>query len=396
MAIDLTPIEAAKYETHREPIWAGSVPAPSDSGTDSLNKSPRALTFGAAGAEGITTVQGSVDTMLPIPEVRRLCLEHADLGFIEQAAALLGHRSRMVQMESGANPSRMEVVDAGRVSLVRLRFSRRTFVEGAKPAGRIFCNLTLQPVREPPRVHGVDLSPDTVVGLDAGREIHFQAPGGHCFAALLIDAPLFWQTAAAMGRIDLDPDQLKQNAFRIDPANRIGLRQLLDAAFAVPRGPAAVQAQTGAWLRQRLERDLVPLLIDSIATNHSHHGLTSRRSERLLIAQAAGQLMAERLADPLHLCDLYQAIPTSRRTLVYAFKELFGLPPMRFLRLQRLHAARRELSRSQPDQTSIAATAHRFGFSSGSHFSRVYRLHFGESPLETLHGSQKRVGWSGS
>ncbi|MDM7938239.1 MAG: helix-turn-helix domain-containing protein [Cyanobium sp. CZS 48M] len=333
---------------------------------------------------------------MSIPAVRRLCLEHDDLGFLEQAAGLLGYCSRMVQLESGANPSRMEVVDVGSVSLVRLRFSRRTFVEGSKPAGRIFCNLTLQPVREPPRAHGVDLSPDTLVGLDAGREIYFQAPGGHRFAALLIDAPLFWQTATAMCRIDLDPDQLKRNSFRIAPANCFGLRQLLHAAFAVPRWPAAVQAQTGPSLRQRLERDLVPLLIDSIARNHSHHGLTSNRSERLLIAQAAGRVMAERLTDPLHLCDLYQAIPTSRRTLVYAFNELFGLPPMRFLRLQRLHAARRELSRSQPDQTSIAATAHRFGFSSGSHFSRVYRQHFGESPLETLHGSQKRVGWSAS
>ena len=43
------------------------------------------------------------------PLVRRLRIEHDDLGFLEETARLLGFRSRMLQLEAGTNPSRLEL-----------------------------------------------------------------------------------------------------------------------------------------------------------------------------------------------------------------------------------------------------------------------------------------------
>ena len=71
------------------------------------------------------------------PLVRRLRIEHDDLGFLEETARLLGFRSRMLQLEAGTNPSRLELVDAGEISLLRLQFSRRTFICGPKPPARV-------------------------------------------------------------------------------------------------------------------------------------------------------------------------------------------------------------------------------------------------------------------
>lgn len=329
------------------------------------------------------------------PLVRRLRIEHDDLGFLEETARLLGFRSRMLQLEAGTNPSRLELVDAGEISLLRLQFSRRTFICGPKPPARVFCNITLQPVPEPPRVHGRDLDSETLVGFDPQREIHFQAPAAHRFAAVLVEERLFWQTAELLGRRDLDPDLFSRNAFRLNPACSADLRRLLCQAFRDPQakpGDFAARAITTRLMRD----DLLPLLIAAIETPHCHHGLAGSRSERLLITRLSRQLMEERLADPLTLRDLYSAVPTSRRTLVYAFDEVFGMAPMRFLRLQRLQAARHALALAEPGSTTVTVIAQRCGFASGSHFSRVYREHFGETPAQTLAYSQKHSGWSGA
>jgi len=278
------------------------------------------------------------------------------------------------------------------VSLLRLQFSRRTFICGPKPPGRVFCNITLEPVPELPRVHGLDLDAETLVGFDPQREIHFQVPAGHRFAAVLVEERLFWQTAALLGRRDLDPDLFSRNAFRLHPACSADLRRMIIQVFRDPQarpGDPAARCATTRLMRD----DLLPLLIAATETPHCHHGLASSRSERLLITHLSRQLMEERLADPLTLRDLYSAVPTSRRTLVYAFDEVFGMPPMR---LQRLQAARNALALAEPGSTTVTVIAQRCGFAGGSHFTRLYREHFGETPAQSLACSQKRLGWSDS
>jgi AraC family ethanolamine operon transcriptional activator len=340
-------------------------------------------------------MQAAIGGQAALKAMRRVRLEHDDLGFLEEVAQSLGFRSRMLQLEAGPNPSRLELVDAGGISLVRLQFSRRTFICGPKPPGHVFCNITLRSAPEQPRVHGRKLDAETLVGLDPQREIHFQAPASHRFAAVLVEERLFWQTAALIGRRDLDPDLLARNAFRLHPACGGDLRHLLHRAFGQPQDSPGRSAE-GSATTQLMRDDLLPLLIAAIETPHCHHGLVPSRSERLLITTLSRELMEERLADPLTLRDLYSAVPTSRRTLVYAFDEVFGMAPMRFLRLQRLQAARHALATAEPGMTTVTAIAQRFGFASGSHFSRVYRKHFGEMPSQTLLYSQNSSGWSGS
>ena len=142
--------------------------------------------------------------------------------------------------------------------------------------------------------------------------------------------------------------------------------------------------------------DLLPLLIAAIETPHSHHGLAGSRSERLLITRLSRQLMEERLADPLTLRDLYRAVPTSRRTLVYAFDEVFGMAPMRFLRLQRLQAARHALALAEPGSTTVTVIAQRFGFAAAVVSAASTASTLARRRRTTRPYSQKRSCWSGS
>ena len=86
----------------------------------------------------------------------------------------------------------------------------------------------------------------------------------------------------------------------------------------------------------------------------------------------------------LSIPDLCHAIGVQQRTLEYSFHDTFGLSPLAYLRLMRLHAARQLLMAGRPGETSVAAAACRNGFFELGRFSVVYARTFGEKPSQTL------------
>lgn len=82
--------------------------------------------------------------------------------------------------------------------------------------------------------------------------------------------------------------------------------------------------------------------------------------------------------------DLVIATNVSERTLRSVFCEVFGMPPLRYLRLRRLHQARKSLRTLSPSETTVAAIAAKYGFWDFGRFARDYRHVFGELPSQTL------------
>ncbi len=81
---------------------------------------------------------------------------------------------------------------------------------------------------------------------------------------------------------------------------------------------------------------------------------------------------------------LAKAACVSQRTLEYAFREAFGLTPLAYIMMQRLHAARRDLARETPDRSTVTRVAIRHGFHHPARFAAYYRKRFGEVPSATL------------
>lgn len=94
--------------------------------------------------------------------------------------------------------------------------------------------------------------------------------------------------------------------------------------------------------------------------------------------------MEMNLQRPLSLADICQAVHASRRSLHYGFQDMFGMGPMAFLKVLRLHAIRRMLLSADPKSLQVKMVANAWGFCSMGHFSRDYKQLFGESPSETL------------
>nr|WP_223843468.1 GlxA family transcriptional regulator [Sinorhizobium fredii] len=90
--------------------------------------------------------------------------------------------------------------------------------------------------------------------------------------------------------------------------------------------------------------------------------------------------MHDHIAEPLPLGRLIKEVPLSRRQVERHFVSEFGMPPKRFYRQLRLERARELLNNSMMSVLEVAIAT---GFVSASHFSKTYRVAFGESPTET-------------
>lgn len=96
--------------------------------------------------------------------------------------------------------------------------------------------------------------------------------------------------------------------------------------------------------------------------------------------------LEEHYEEPVTVHDLAQAMNLSVRQLQHLFRERFGMTPIEVLRDIRYRHARRMLMHPTPSGVAptVAAVAHRCGFTHLSRFSICYRERFGESPSETV------------
>ncbi|MCG6986210.1 MAG: helix-turn-helix domain-containing protein [Thiocapsa sp.] len=136
-------------------------------------------------------------------------------------------------------------------------------------------------------------------------------------------------------------------------------------------------------LSRVLEEELPQRLVAACQFDSS---LTTRRdasSRRRALDRAIAFLRDADLAS-VRVGDLCRATAATPRTLEYGFQEGLGLSPLRFHRLLRLHAARRELAAAQAGTTTVAEIADRLGLLHHSRFATEYADLFGEMPSQTL------------
>lgn len=109
--------------------------------------------------------------------------------------------------------------------------------------------------------------------------------------------------------------------------------------------------------------------------NRTHAG-AMRRLEEVLEANSD---------HTLYVAELCAAAGVSDRTLRLICQEHLGMSPMQYLRLRRMHLARRALRAADPAASSVTEIATDYGFWELGRFSVAYRRLFGESPSASLH-----------
>jgi AraC family transcriptional regulator of arabinose operon len=89
--------------------------------------------------------------------------------------------------------------------------------------------------------------------------------------------------------------------------------------------------------------------------------------------------MQRRLAEPLSVPRLAHAVNLSVSRFAHLFRDQIGVSPRRYLHSLRMHRARILLQRTF---LSVKEIMGQVGLSDPSHFSREFRRHHGESPLQ--------------
>jgi AraC-like DNA-binding protein len=87
---------------------------------------------------------------------------------------------------------------------------------------------------------------------------------------------------------------------------------------------------------------------------------------------------------PLSTSTLAMQCHVSVRTLQQGFQRHLGMSPMAYLRVVRLRHANRDLRSADPTHHTVAAIAHRWGFTNLSHFAAAHKKMYGQTPLQVL------------
>lgn len=123
----------------------------------------------------------------------------------------------------------------------------------------------------------------------------------------------------------------------------------------------------------------------SVGAPYSELGMALRtRRSRYLVFRKAEDFMRENLRRQIYMQELCDAAGVSERLLRYAFEDLTGVSPSRYLSLFRLCEACRALSQADALSQSVKSVALNCGLWDLSRFADSYRRVFGELPRETL------------
>ncbi|MFF7335513.1 helix-turn-helix domain-containing protein [Streptomyces sp. NPDC008150] len=183
-------------------------------------------------------------------------------------------------------------------------------------------------------------------------------------------------TAFHLPRTSLDVDDDELRAFTCTVFSRDGGGAGVVAAYLerLARGdfPAAV--------RHRLARTTSDLLAVLFQERRGRFAPQAPEAARAVTARVKDHVLRH-LADPALSPETIAAAHHVSVRYLHKLFEHEGVTVARWIRHQRLERCRAELART-PVTPPVAAVAHRWGFVSPAHFSRVFRAAYGMSPRE--------------
>ncbi|KRF02103.1 AraC family transcriptional regulator [Frateuria sp. Soil773] len=146
-------------------------------------------------------------------------------------------------------------------------------------------------------------------------------------------------------------------------------------------GPPEGGGEAGIDIEALLDSHLTASLA---ATGADLPNCTRGRRKHYLILQRTEQYMRANLRNDIYVNEMCNAAGVSERALRYAFEDLLGISPNRYLSMLRLCTACRSLALSDVSRRSVKSVALSCGLWDLSRFADSYRRVFGELPHDTL------------
>jgi len=252
---------------------------------------------------------------------------------------------------------------------------------GPKGSGWIDFALPLQTTEQYLVAHHTPIQSDTLFGFDCHRENNVILPGNLKLGVFQTRTEILKNCVEVMDRLDIDQRFLASNFLRCPTTVSTMQVYLRDLLWLVKYQPDFL---TPAYVQRLILEDFLPLLVSCIPPQNKKFIKPPAEFRRAHLVRQAEDYMIAHLDQPLTLKDLCYALNTSSRALSYGFQDVFGMSPMAYLKVLRLHGVHRTLRSADPAKTIIADIAAQFGFWSLGHFTHDYKKMFGQLPSETL------------
>ena len=223
---------------------------------------------------------------------------------------------------------------------------------------------------------GMEVTASRIDVFGAGSEVYALVEPGTALIAcsipveagdVLLDSPALRSLAAYEDR---------HRVVRSTPHAVDALRNLLEQLLRLSRHDMLSEKAQARLLDE-------VLLETSKAFESADQDWSKRPPRRYRLARRARDFMLERHGNPPTITEICHFLNTSERTLHYAFRDVYGVTPKRFLKSQRLCAVYKSL-KTASSQTRVSEIALALGFWDQSLFARDYRDMFGELPSTTL------------
>jgi len=149
---------------------------------------------------------------------------------------------------------------------------------------------------------------------------------------------------------------------------------------SIEKYPAAVQR---AEVRDSLADSLLARINGFVGTLSRVLQKRDARAYRRLAVGRAREYICANITEPIRLAELCKQSGLQARTLEYGFQEIMGMSPLAYVKLLRLHNARKQLRSTIVLMRSVSEIALDCGFWHLSQFASDYKYVFGENPSVT-------------
>lgn len=295
-------------------------------------------------------------------------------GCYEMAAqAAVQWDMETTQLERGRYQCSIRAVHTQKLQLGRSLRSLGTRLGGRIPSGTVVLAIPLNPALRL-RHRGEQIGPEDLIVQEDTRGIDFSFMGR-------LDV-----LTIAVNREELNRRALAHWGKPFPAETRTGLIR-----FVNPAASAQTKLRIAECLAEALNNpDALSLnlpamqvenrVLDTIFTALVDHAKAQGAVERHRAARKAADVMHDFCREEISITDLCETVGANRRTLHLGFLEVYGIPPMKYLRALRLCKVRREIIRSGNPDLKVTDLAMAWGFNHLSRFSAYYREFFGELP----------------
>lgn len=291
-------------------------------------------------------------------------------------------RVRTTQLEPGGYSGSIHGIHTPLMQLGLSVRSNSTKMEGFVPERTVVLALPMS-VESNVQNRGRRLAENAMITYDHTEGLEFSFKGPLKIITVAVSVDEIERRARNLWGESFE-DRTNGALYLPDASARMAAAQKInDILFEAMRDPFAVASPRAC---REMEDAVLDTLLSSVVDRSRVEGMRVRQK----IARKAEEYLRMCCRDPISISDLCAAVGTARRTLHLGFVELYGVPPMQYLRAIRLGGAREDLINARRRDLRVTDVAMKWGFEHLGRFALAYRDFFRALPSGDV-GLRSRV-----